>query len=70
MATMALINKKAPPQVFSCEFCKICKNTLYTEHFPATVSVKVKVTCRVKHELYQASLFSPDGDLLGTIGKS
>ena len=27
-----------PAQVFSCEFCEIFKNTLFTEHLRATVS--------------------------------
>ena len=26
-------------QVFSCEFCKISKNTFFTEHLPTTTSV-------------------------------
>ena len=24
--------KETLPQMFSCEFCKICKNTFFTEH--------------------------------------
>ena len=30
--------KKRLAQVFSCEFCKICKNTFFTEHLRATAS--------------------------------
>ena len=32
------INKKTLPQVFSCEFSKISKNTFLTEHFRETAS--------------------------------
>ena len=32
------INKETLAQVFSCEFCKISKNTLLTEHLWATAS--------------------------------
>ena len=32
------IKKETLAQVFSCEFCKIFKNTLITEHFWATAS--------------------------------
>ena len=32
------IKKKALAQVFSCEFCKICKNTFFTEHLPVAAS--------------------------------
>ena len=37
-----LFNKVAGqtlPQVFSCEFCKIFKNTFLTEHFRSTTSI-------------------------------
>ena len=30
------IKKESLAQVFSCEFCKISKNTFYTEHFRTT----------------------------------
>ena len=33
------IKKETPLQVFSCEFCKIFKNTVFTEHLRATASV-------------------------------
>ena len=33
------IKKETLAQVFSCEFCKIFKNTLFTEHLWATASV-------------------------------
>ena len=32
------IKKENMAQVFSCEFCKIFKNTSFTEHFRATAS--------------------------------
>ena len=33
------IKKETLAQVFSCEFCKISKNTFFTEHLPTTASV-------------------------------
>ena len=33
------IKKETLVQVFSCEFCKISKNTFFTEHLRATASV-------------------------------
>ena len=33
------IKKEVLAQVFSCEFCKISKNTFFTEHFWTTASV-------------------------------
>ena len=33
------IEKKSLAQVFSCEFCKICKNTFFQEHIRTTTSV-------------------------------
>ena len=33
-----LIKKEALAQVFSCEFCKISRNTFFIEHFWATAS--------------------------------
>ena len=33
------IKKGTLPQVFSCEFCEISKNTFFTEHLRATASV-------------------------------
>ena len=33
------IKKQALAQVFSCEFCKISKNTLFTEHVWVTASI-------------------------------
>ena len=33
------IKKETLAQVFSCEFCKISKNTFFTEHLWTTVSV-------------------------------
>ena len=32
------INEKTLAQVFSCEFCKVSKNTFFTEHLWATAS--------------------------------
>ena len=32
------IEKEAPAQVLSCEFCEISKNTFFAEHFCAIVS--------------------------------
>ena len=34
----SLIKREALTQVFSCEFCKIFKNTFFTEHLWATAS--------------------------------
>ena len=34
----SFIKKEALAQVFSCEFCKIFKNTIFTEHLRATLS--------------------------------
>ena len=31
-------NKESLPQVFSCEFCEISKNTFFTEHLRTTAS--------------------------------
>ena len=36
------IEKKALPQVFSCEFRQISKNIFFTEHLPATASAASK----------------------------
>ena len=36
-----LLKKEALTQVFSCEFCEISKNTLFTEHMRTTASEKV-----------------------------
>ena len=38
VAACNFIKKDAPKQVFSCEFCEISKNTLFTEHLRATAS--------------------------------
>ena len=35
----AFIKKETLAQVFSCEFCKIFKNTFFTEHLRTTASV-------------------------------
>ena len=37
------IKKEALAQMFSCEFCKIAKNTFFTEHLWATASKQVTV---------------------------
>ena len=37
------IKKQALAQMFSCEFCKISKNTFFTEHLRATASKQVAV---------------------------
>ena len=36
---MKLYQKETLAQVFSCEFCKIFKSTLFTEHLWTTASV-------------------------------
>ena len=36
----AIFLKKAPAQMFYCEFCRMFKSTFFTGHFQATVSVK------------------------------
>ena len=50
------IKKETLTQVFSCEFCKISKNTFFTEHIWATASI-----------LYflRMSISSPFGKKLG-----
>ena len=42
VAGLNFIKKEALAQVFSCEFCEIFKNTFFTEHFWATVSVSIQ----------------------------
>ena len=44
----ALIKKETLAQVFSCEFCKISKNTFFTEHLWATASYLFN--CRLAEE--------------------
>ena len=44
LAEAAFIEKETLAQVFSCEFCKISKNTLFTEHLWVTASVLVSAT--------------------------
>ena len=36
------IKKETLAQVFSCEFCKISKNTFFTDHLRTTASVRFK----------------------------
>ena len=36
------IKKEALAQVFSCEFCKISKNTFFTEYLWTTASVSIE----------------------------
>ena len=38
VAESPFIRKETLAQVFSCEFCKISKNTFFTEHLRATAS--------------------------------
>ena len=33
--------------LFSCEFCKIFKNTFYTEHLQVTASVKIEMQDKI-----------------------
>ena len=57
------INRKTPAPaeslayVFSCEFCEISKNTVFTEHLRATASrylkPLVKLPCKIKKSYYQ-----------------
>ena len=51
----SFIKNKSLAQVFSCEFCEICKNTFFAEHDRATVSdySSIKV---VKGELANENL--------------
>ena len=37
------MEKETLAQVFSCEFCKISKNTSFTEHLRATASASTKM---------------------------
>ena len=48
------IRKEILTQVFSCEFCKISKNTLLTEHLWATASA-----CEKCDELFQSVYVEP-----------
>ena len=42
--------------MFSCEFCKICKNTFFTKHLWATSSVKGFVIClKNDGDMFQSS---------------
>ena len=41
------IKKEPLPQVFSCEFCEISKNTFFTEHLRTTASSCLVKTNRV-----------------------
>ena len=38
--TCNFIKKETLRQVFSCKFCKVFKNTFFTEHLPLTASSK------------------------------
>ena len=40
------VKKEALAQVFSCEFCKISKNTFYTEHLWTTASVRALISLK------------------------
>ena len=37
------IKKVTLEQVFSCEFCEICKNTFFTEHLWTTASISERI---------------------------
>ena len=39
--SLFLIKKETLAQIFSCEFCKICMNTFFTEHLWSTALVNV-----------------------------
>ena len=39
------IKKETLPEVFSCEFCEISKNTFFTEHLWTTASKFVNIKC-------------------------
>ena len=47
-------NKMAPPQVFSCEFSEIFKNTLFTEHLRATACDYIFI--EKKHQHFEQKL--------------
>ena len=49
LRSATLLKKETLAQVFSCEFCKIFKNTFFTEHHRTTASVKIK-KCLKKSE--------------------
>ena len=55
------IEKKPLAQVFSCEFCEICKNTFFTEHLCMTASFVCYCFClaflAVKSKRYLHYLF-------------
>ena len=65
------IKKETLPQVFSCEFCKISKNTFFTKYIWATASVTrkfvlmssatVKTECVCFHEILEAKAFNLKG---------
>ena len=37
------VNFETQAQVFSCEFCKIFKNTFFTEHLPTTAFLDLQL---------------------------
>ena len=43
---MQLYLKETPAQVFSCEYCKIFKNTYFEEHLRTAASIKNKLNVR------------------------
>ena len=43
--TCNIVKRETPAQVFSCEFCKIFKNTFFTEHLQMAASVLPLLTC-------------------------
>ena len=45
----ATLLKKVLAQVFSCEFCKISKNTFFTEHIWTTYSIRIDVKLKEIH---------------------
>ena len=44
------IKKVTPAQVFSCEYCEICKNTFFTEHLWTAVSLHKNIYKKAHNE--------------------
>ena len=59
--------KETLVQVFSCEFCKISKNSFLREHFRATASEKYQFHIKIYTLAYHYSLMGMDHEDLDLI---
>ena len=57
MLQLPFVGKKTP-QVFSCEYCVIFKNSFFIEHLPVAASVCFR---RLFRTLYDGAMMSADG---------